>query len=113
MARGDILLVSLPTSDTREQSGRRPAVAVQTDISGEPMLMIAPITSNLNASRFAFTIQIEPLDKNGLTQTSIIMIFQMRAIDKTRIIKKIGKLSDEDLEKVDTEIWKMLKPNNE
>ncbi len=34
MARGDILLVSLPASDGREQSGRRPAVAVQTDVDG-------------------------------------------------------------------------------
>ncbi len=113
MARGDTLLVSLPTSDTREQSGRRPAIALQTDISGEPMLMIAPITSNLNASRFAFSIQIEPSKENGLTQTSIVMIFQMRAIDKTRIIKKLGRLSDEDLKKIDAEIWKMLKPTDE
>ena len=37
MARGDVLLVSLPASDGREQSGRRPAVAVQTDVAGEPM----------------------------------------------------------------------------
>ena len=34
----------------------------------------------------------------------------MRAIDKSRIVKKIGKLSDEDLQKVDDELWKMLKP---
>jgi len=39
MAGGDVLLVSLPPSDRREQSGRRPAVAVQTDQAGEPMLM--------------------------------------------------------------------------
>ena len=36
MARGDVLLITLPTSDGREQSGRRPAVAVQTDVAGEP-----------------------------------------------------------------------------
>lgn len=113
MARGDVLLVSLPASDAREQSGRRPAVAVQTDFSGEPMLIIASITSNLNAMRFAFSVKIEPSKENGLTQTSIVMIFQIRAIDKNRIIKKIGKLSDEDLQKVDNEIWKMLKPNDE
>ena len=113
MARGDVLLVSLPASDTREQSGRRPAVAVQTDISGEPMLMIAPVTSNLTALRFAFSLQIEPSEENGLTQTSIIMVFQMRAIDKSRIIKRIGRLSSEDLKKVDAEIWKMLKPTDE
>ncbi len=109
MARGDVLLVSLPTSAGREQSGRRPAVAVQTDLAGEPMLMVAPVTSNLNASRFAFSVEVKPTNENGLTQTSIVMIFQMRAIDKNRIIKKIGKLSSEDLEKIDAEIWKMLK----
>lgn len=110
MARGDILLINLPVRDGREQSGRRPAVAVQTDVLGEPMLMIAPITSNLNALRFAYSIKIEPSEENGLTQTSIVMIFQMRAIDKSRIIKKIGTLSDMDLAEVDAEIWKMLKP---
>ncbi len=110
MAQGDILLINLPVSDGREQSGRRPAVAVQTDAAGEPMLMVAPITSNLNAQRFAFSVRIEPSEENGLTQTSIVMIFQMRAIDKSRIIKKIGTLSDTNLAEVDAEIWKMLKP---
>ena len=110
MARGDVLLVSLPASDGREQSGRRPAVAVQTDVAGEPMLMVAPITSNLNALRFVFTVKVAPSSENGLRQTSIIMIFQMRAIDKSRVVRKIGKLSDEDLQRVDAEIWKLLKP---
>lgn len=112
MAQGDVLLISLPASDGREQSGRRPAVAVQMDVSGEPMLMIAPVTSNLNALRFKFAVEIMPSDENGLKQTSVVMVFQMRAIDKTRIIKKIGKLSREDLERVDAEIWKLLKPSD-
>lgn len=56
MPRGDVLLVSLPPTDGREQSGQRPVVAVQTDVAGEPMLIIAPITSNLAALRFAFTV---------------------------------------------------------
>ena len=108
MARGDVLLINLPTSDKHEQSGRRPAVAVQTDIASEPMLMVAPVTSNLNALRFNFAVKIEPSNDNGLTQTSIVMIFQMRAIDKSRIVKLIGKLSTEDLAKVDSEIRQML-----
>jgi len=113
MPRGDVLLSSLPASAGRHQSGRRPAVAVQTDVSGEPMLMIAPVTSNLSAARFVFAVQIEPSAENGLTQTSIVMIFQMRAIDKNRIIKKIGKLSGEDTKRVNAEIWRMLKPIDE
>jgi mRNA interferase MazF len=110
MAGGDILLVSLPVSDGHEQSGLRPAVAVQTDVAGEPMLMVAPITSNVKALRFTFSVKIEPSAENGLMQTSIVLVFQMRAIDKARIVRKIGKLSAEDLERVDGEIWKMLKP---
>ena len=110
MACGDVLLVGLPASDKREQSGRRPAVAVQTDVAGEPMLMIAPITSNLNALRFKFTVQIEPAAENGLNVPSVVMIFQMRSIDKGRILKKIGSLSDGVMAKVDVEIWKMLRP---
>ena len=110
MARGDVLLVGLPASDKREQSGRRPAVAVQTDVAGEPMLMIAPITSNLNALRFKFTVQIEPAAENGLNVPSVVMIFQMRLIDKGRFLKKIGSLSDDVMAKVDVEIWKMLRP---
>jgi len=108
MARGDVLLINLPSSDKREQSGRRPAVAVQTDVAGEPMLVVAPVTSNLNALRFKFAVKIEPSNENGLTQTSIVMIFQMRAIDKSRIVKLIGKLSTEDLAQVDSEIRQML-----
>lgn len=110
MARGDVLLVGLPSSDKREQSGRRPAVAVQTDVAGEPMLMIAPITSNLSALRFKFAVKIEPSHENGLDLPSVVLIFQMRSVDKGRILKKIGKLSNEDMERVDVEIWKMLKP---
>jgi len=113
MARGDVLLVNLPSSDKREQSGRRPVVAVQTDVAGEPMLMVAPITSNLNASRFKFAVKIEPSMENGLTQISVVMIFQMRAIDRNRIVKLIGKLSTDDLRKIDAEIWRMLKPPDE
>lgn len=113
MARGDVLLVRLPTSDGREQSGRRPAVAVQTNIAGEPMMIVAPVTSNLNALRFEFAVKIEPSNENGLDLPSVVMIFQMRAIDKNRIVKLIGKLSVTDLEKVDAEIWRMLKPSDE
>ena len=110
MARGDVLLVSLPPSDRREQSGRRPAVAVQTDQAGEPMLIVAPVTSNLAALRFSFTVRVEPSPENGLTLPSIIMVFQMRAIDKARIIRRIGRVSNEDMERIDAEIWRILKP---
>ncbi|RIK41648.1 MAG: hypothetical protein DCC55_11235 [Chloroflexi bacterium] len=110
MARGDVLLVSLPVSGGREQSGRRPAVAVQADLAGEPMLMVVPITSNLTALRFTFSVRVEPSTENGLTVPSVVMVFQMRAIDKARIIRKLGQMSSTDMSRIDAVIWQMLKP---
>jgi len=110
MARGDVLLVRLPSTGKREQSGKRPAVAVQTDIKGEPMLIIAPVTSNLKGLRFAFTVKVEPSPDNGLTSASAVMVFQLRAIDKERILRKIGRISESDMARIYAEILRMLKP---
>ncbi len=110
MARGDILIVGLPESDKREEKGNRPAIAVQTDVVNSPMLMIVPVTSSLNALRFPFTVKIEPSEQNGLTKPSVAMVFQLRAIDRKRIIQKIGELELLYLTEVDAKIWQMLRP---
>ena len=112
MARGDVLLVSLPDSDKREEKGNRPAIAVQADAVNSPMLMVVPVTSSLGALRFSFTVKIEPSEQNGLTLPSVAMVFQLRAIDRKRIIRKIGELEPENLAQIDTEIWRMLKPSD-
>jgi mRNA interferase MazF len=110
MARGDVLIIELPASELREQSGRRPAVAVQMEVTGDPMLVVAPITSNLAALRFAFSVRVEPSPENGLTVPSVVMVFQIRAVDKQRIVRKIGQMGSEDMTRIDAEIWRMLKP---
>jgi len=74
------------------------------------MLMVAPVTSSLAALRFAFSVRVEPSNENGLTTPSVVMVFQMRAIDKARIVRKIGRVSNEDMARIDAEIWRMLLP---
>jgi mRNA interferase MazF len=74
------------------------------------MLIIAPVTSNLKALRFAFSVKVEPSPENGLTSASVVMLFQLRAIDKERILQKIGSMSASDMARIDAEIWRMLKP---
>jgi len=110
MARGDVLLIRLPDSDQREEKGTRPAIAVQTDTAISPMLMVIPITSSLGAKRFPFTVKLDPSEANGLTLPSIALVFQLRAIDPKRIVRKIGELEAEYLAQIDVEIWRMLKP---
>jgi mRNA-degrading endonuclease toxin of MazEF toxin-antitoxin module len=112
MARGDVFLVDLSPTSGREQSGRRPAIAVQTDVAGDPLVVVTPVTSTLGVLRFPFTLRVEPSRENGLTQPSVIMVFQMRALDKDCIVRKLGRLSPTDMARVDAEIWRMLKPDN-
>jgi len=113
MTRGDIVLVNLPqTADSagHEQVGTRPALVVQDDPTSETLsvIMIVPFTSNLKAQRFPHTILIQPSAQNGLSMPSVLMIFQLRAIDKTRVTKKIGRLEDELMTKVNDEMKDLL-----
>lgn len=110
MSRGDILLVKLPDSDRREEQGTRPAIAVQADEEQSPLLMIIPVTSSLKALRFNYTVEILPSELNGLILPSVAMVFQLRSIDRRRIVRKIGQLEPEILKNIDEKIWQLLKP---
>ena len=113
MARGDIVTVDLPASASRaghEQVGYRPAIVVQTDITDAslPTTMIIPMTSNLGALRYPHTLLIDPSIQNGLTVPSVLMVFQLRAIDKRRIGNRIGRLDQRHLQQLETEIRHLL-----
>lgn len=112
MTRGDIVLVNLPevASAGREQTGSRPALIVH-DSSTESTLsviMIVPFTSNMTANRFPHTIIVHPSSQNGLDVDSILLVFQLRAIDKKRIYRVLGRLEDKTLSQVDEELKALL-----
>lgn len=107
MNKGEIWLVDLPSSDGREQSGLRPVtVLAETEVN---IAIVLPFTSNLQALRFPHTFQLKPTKKNGLTALSVALIFQMRAIDKIRLKRKVGDLEDSSLKAIDHMIKKLLK----
>ena len=113
MTRGDIVLVNLPqTADgaSHEQAGTRPALVVHDDATSGTLsvIMIVPFTSNLKAQRFPHTILVQPSKQNGLTAPSVLLVFQLRAIDKQRVSKKIGSLEDELMGKVNQGIKDLL-----
>jgi mRNA interferase MazF len=113
MTRGDIVLVNLPqTSDGagHEQAGTRPALIVHEDATSDTLsvVMIVPFTSNLKAQRFPHIILIQPTKENGLTVPSVLLIFQLRAIDKHRVGRKIGHLEEELMGKANQEIKELL-----
>lgn len=107
MKKGEIWTIDLPNSSGTEQMGNRPTVIIaEVDAN---IAIIIPFTSNLQALRYSNTLLVEPSEKNGLKLESILLIFQIRAIDKNRILKKIGLLEDEHLSKVDQILKNMLK----
>lgn len=110
MQRGDILYVDLPSSAGREQSGRRPAIAVLADNApaGNPMMMVVPLTSTAATLRFPHTFQINPSPTNQLTSVSIVLVFQLRAIDRLRIVEVRGRLEDQYIAQMDAEMRTML-----
>jgi len=113
MARGDVVMVEFPEpagKSGREQLGRRPAIAVQTDDApGLPTLMVIPLTSQLSALRFPFTLRIEPSNQNGLTMPSALLVFQLRAIDRLRVSRTIGRLESRYLDGLDDLLRRLLR----
>jgi mRNA interferase MazF len=95
MARGDIHFVDFPEQQGREQRGHRPAIAVQVDTPGAqnlPTLLVVPVTGQLKRASQAFTFVVNPTATNGLTRQSVLLVNQLRAVDRKRLGRKIGTL---------------------
>lgn len=100
--RGDIFYADLSPVIGSEQGGTRPVLVVQNDIGNKfsPTVIIAAITSQINKAKMPTHIEISANDF-GLAKDSVILLEQIRTIDKRRLKEKIGKLNDELLVKVD------------
>lgn len=95
-------MVALPFTSGREQRGQRPAIVIQhtTYGQGSPLVLVVPVTSQLSALRFPATVRIDPSPANGLSRPSIALIFQTRAVDRTRFTRLLGTLQPRDLHRV-------------
>lgn len=105
MKKGDICVVDLKNTG-REQSGMRPAM-ILSDTKAN-IVVIIPLTSNLEALRFPFTSIISPDSHNNLKQESVALVFHIQSIDKTRILKVIGKIKKKQRDEIDIALSKML-----
>ncbi len=99
--RGDIFYADLSPVIGSEQGGIRPVLIVQNDIGNKfsPTVIVAAITSQINKSKLPTHIEIGAKDF-GLAKDSVILLEQVRTIDKKRLREKIGKLDDELMENV-------------
>ncbi len=99
--RGDIFYADLSPVIGSEQGGIRPVLIVQNDIGNKysPTVIAAAITSQINKAKLPTHIEISGADY-GLNKDSVILLEQIRTIDKKRLREKIGHLDEELMEKV-------------
>ena len=99
--RGEIFLVNFDPTIGSEAKKTRPAVVVSNDLNNthSPIVSISPITSNVTRV-YSFEVDV-PAGTAGLKVRSKIMVNQTRAVDKIRLLKKLGQLPAEMMVDVD------------
>ena len=95
MKRGDIYYADLSPVVGSEQGGIRPVLVIQNDIGNKysPMVIAAAITSQINKAKMPTHIELAAKDY-GLNKDSVILLEQIRTIDKRRLREKIGRIDD-------------------
>lgn len=103
--RGDIYYADLSPVVGSEQGGVRPVLVVQNDVGNKysPTVIIAAITSQLSKAKLPTHIELNK-DKYNLAKDSVVLLEQIRTLDKRRLKEKIGVLDNITMQKVDVAI---------
>ena len=103
--RGDIFYADLSPVVGSEQGGVRPVLIIQNDTGNRhsPTVIAAAITSQMNKAKLP--THIEVTDRGcGLTRDSVILLEQIRTLDKRRLRERMGHLDETAMQRVDTAI---------
>ena len=101
MKRGDVFYADLRPVVGSEQGGVRPVLIIQNDVGNKysPTVICAAITSKLNKAKLPTHIELEA-KKYGLVKDSVILLEQLRTIDKQRLKEKVCHLDNKIIERV-------------
>ncbi len=110
MKQSEIWLINLDPTVGAEIKKTRPAIIVNDDALGKlPLKVIVPITDWKDKFSIApWMIKIEPNLQNGLNKNSLPDCFQVRSISETRFIKKLGKITYDQLNELKVGLSKVL-----
>ena len=103
--RGDIYYADLSPVVGSEQGGLRPVLIIQNDVGNRysPTVIAAAITSRMSKTRLPTHIDIYA-DQVGLAKDSVILLEQIRTLDKRRLKEKMGHLDESVMRSVNTAI---------
>jgi len=99
--KGDIFFADLSPVIGSEQGGVRPVLVVQNDIGNKysPTVIVAAVTSQINKAKLPTHVEIGALG-HGLNKDSVVLLEQLRTIDKKRLKEKIGKVDTDIISEV-------------
>lgn len=102
VARGEIWLAALDPVRGSEQAGTRPVLVMQTDSINRftTTVLAIPFTTNLRRAALPSCVQVRA-SEGGLSSQSVALCHQLRVLDKTRMTKKLGKVSVATLEEIE------------
>ena len=103
--RGDIYYADLSPVVGSEQGGLRPVLIIQNDVGNRysPTVIAAAITSRMGKTRLPTHIDIYA-ERAGLAKDSVILLEQIRTLDKRRLKEKMGHLDDSMMRAVNSAI---------
>jgi mRNA interferase MazF len=103
--RGEVYLVNFDPTIGAEIKKTRPALVLQNDVSNEysPITIVAAITSQFDDTLYPTEVLIEP-PEGGMTINSVILLNQIRSIDRQRLVRRLGELTAVTMERVNQAI---------
>ena len=103
--RGDIYYADLSPVIGSEQGGLRPVLIVQNDVGNRysPTVIAAAITSRISKTKLPTHIDLSGFE-GGLSKDSVVLLEQIRTLDKKRLKEKMGHLDEETMRSVNTAI---------
>ena len=111
--RGDIFFANLNPYKGSEQGGKRPVIIIQNDIGNQhsPTVIVTAVTSHFHKKR-ALPIHV-PIENEVLEKQSLALLEQIRTIDKSRLIEKLGRVTDRNMKEIEQAINISLALKNE
>ena len=100
--KGDLYFADLSPGVGSEQGGVRPVLVVQNDVGNKysPTIIVSAVTSQTSKAKLPTHVELAAT-QGGLSKNSVVLLEQLRTIDKQRLKERIGALSDSQLPDVD------------
>lgn len=100
--RGDVFFADLSPVIGSEQGGVRPVLVIQNDIGNRfsPTVIVAAITAQIQKAKLPTHVELDA-ELHGFDRDSVVLLEQIRTIDKQRLTDKITHLDDDTMSKVD------------